>query len=105
VEAARALASQGKAAAPVAAALFDALGDSSQNVRWAAAQALWKIEPPPSMALPRLVATLGSSDPYVRGFAAWSLGNLGADARDAVPALIATVRAASAPMPGPRRRS
>ncbi len=92
VEAARALASQGKAAAPQACALFDALRDSSQNVRWAAAQALWRIEPPVHVALPRLVPALGSRDPYVRGFAAWSLGNLGADARAAVPVLIATVR-------------
>jgi HEAT repeat protein/lysophospholipase L1-like esterase len=95
LSAARELQRRGKEAAPAVDALFDALADSSENVRWAAAQALWKADPGPP-ALPRLVLALESRDPYVRGFAAWSLGNLGEAARDAVPALAETVRAEEA---------
>jgi hypothetical protein len=91
--AARELQARGKEAGAAASALFSALGDESENVRWAAAEALWKIEPPPTEALPQLIVALRSRDPYVRGFAAWSLGNMGDAARDAVSALIETVRA------------
>ncbi len=93
VVAARTLAARGKGAASAVPALFEALGDPSENVRWAAAQALWKIEPPADVALAPLVAALPNPDPYVRGFAAWTLGNFGEAAKDAVPALIETVRA------------
>jgi HEAT repeat protein/lysophospholipase L1-like esterase len=95
-EAARELQGRGPDAISAAGALFDALADPSENVRWAAAQALWKVEGASASALPRLVLALKSPDPYVRGFAAWSLGNLGEAAREAVPALIDTVRAEEA---------
>ena len=72
----------------VAGALFDALGDASEAVRHAAADALFAVGTEEA-DLSRLVGALGRDDAYVRGFAAWSLGNLGAAAGPAVPALVA----------------
>jgi HEAT repeat protein len=67
-------------------ALFDALGDPSEAVRAAAAQALSRIGPGASDVAP-LAAALRSPDCYVAGFAAWSLGNLEAEAAPAVSEL------------------
>jgi HEAT repeat protein len=67
-------------------ALFAALGDPSEPVRAAAAQALSRIGPG-AADVASLAAALASSDPYVAAFAAWSLGNLEAEAAPAVTEL------------------
>src|SRR4030095_1768078 len=64
-------------------ALFEALGDSSESVRAAAAQALLRAGPS-AEDVPALTAALPSPDRYVSAFAAWSLGNLGAAAEASV---------------------
>jgi HEAT repeat protein len=74
-----------KAAVP---ALFEALSDSREGVRWSAADALSKMDLAGLGAVAQLATALRSPDSYVRGFAAWTLGNLGSAARDAVPALV-----------------
>ncbi len=84
---ARALGAMGKAARPAVPALFAALADPSESVRFEAAQALSRLEPGPA-DVPSLAAALSSRDAYVRGFAAWALGNLGPAAAEAVPALV-----------------
>jgi lysophospholipase L1-like esterase len=61
-------------------ALLEALGDSSESVRAAAAQSLFRVGPTALDVAP-LTAALASPDRYVSAFAAWSLGNLGAAAR------------------------
>jgi HEAT repeat protein len=73
--------------ASAAPALFDALGDPRTSVRWAAAFALYEIQPPVELAIPRLIAAVESPDDYVRAFATWTLGNIGEPAAPAVPAL------------------
>ena len=87
--AARALGAAGDGSA--VAALFEALGDESEAVRWAAAQALHRLGVS-AAEVPRLVAALQNEDAYVRSFAAYSLGGLGAAAAPAVPSLIAAYR-------------
>lgn len=89
-EAARTLGTRGEAARPAMDALFAALGDPSEAVRFEAAQALSRLEPR-APDVPALAKALTSPDPYVRGFAAWSLGNLQGAAREAVPALVAAI--------------
>ncbi len=86
-EAARALGSLGEAARPAVPALFAALADPSESVRYEAAQALSRLGPT-LVDIPALAAALGSRDPYVRGFAAWALGNIGPEAAGAVPELV-----------------
>ncbi len=68
--------------------LLSGLGDSSQAVRWRAAQALAPVslEAPAVAALTRALA---SGDAYVRRFAVWKLGEIGSDAIPAVDALVA----------------
>jgi len=73
-----------RAAVPV---LFEAMGDPSEAVRAAAAQALGRLGPAPE-DVASLAATVSNSDRYVAAFAAWSLGNLGASAEPAVPELV-----------------
>jgi HEAT repeat protein/lysophospholipase L1-like esterase len=94
-EAARSLGALGDgdddAGRPAVPALFDALRDVRQGVRWAAADALHALGPAAPADVPRLAAALASDDAYVRGFAAWTLGNLGPAAREAVPALVAVL--------------
>ena len=68
-------------------ALLEALGDPSESVRAAAAQALFRVGPTAEDVAP-LTAALPSPDRYVAAFAAWSLGNLGASAEAAVPELV-----------------
>jgi lysophospholipase L1-like esterase len=77
-----------RAAAP---ALFAALADPRESVRWAAAQALDRLGAAPE-DVPRLEEALRSDDPYVRSFAAFTLGRLGPPAAPAVPALIEAYR-------------
>lgn len=87
--AARGLGAAGdRAAVP---ALFAALSDASEPVRWAAAQALHRLGLQAD-DVPRLGAALGNDDPYVRSFAAWSLGGLGPAAAPALPALVEAYR-------------
>ena len=69
-----------------APALFEALGDPSEAVRAAAAQALSRIGPA-AADVPSLAAALRSPDRYVAAFAAWSLGNLEAAAEPAAAEL------------------
>jgi hypothetical protein len=85
VAAARALGARGDDAEEEEA-LFEALWDSHEAVRYDASQALSRVKLSPD-AIPRLVQALESHDLYVRAFAAWRLGNFGEEARDAVPAL------------------
>jgi HEAT repeat protein/lysophospholipase L1-like esterase len=73
-------------------ALFAALRDSSEQVRWAAARALFELNLRPPADVKPLAAALESEDVYVRGFAAFTLGEMGADAKAAVPALAAALR-------------
>lgn len=88
-EAARALGALGAAVnRPAVPALFEALADTSETVRWRAAQALSRAGLAAPADLPRLVESLDSQDAYVRAFAAWTLGDLGPAAKEAVPALI-----------------
>jgi HEAT repeat protein/lysophospholipase L1-like esterase len=87
VAAARALGAQGAVARETLPILFDALGDGSEAVRHAAAQALARLGPGAG-DVSRLGVALESADGYVAAFAAWSLGNLGAPARTAVPGLV-----------------
>jgi HEAT repeat protein len=70
--------------APAVPALIQALGDGSENFRWAAAWALGAIGDP--QAIPALIQALGDSDRDVRRAAAWALGAIGDP--QAVPALI-----------------
>ena len=73
--------------APAArAALVEALGDPSESVRAAAAQALARLGPGPA-EVSGLAAVLAGTDRYVAAFAAWSLGNIGDAAEPAVAAL------------------
>jgi lysophospholipase L1-like esterase len=81
-------ASDDRAALP---ALFAALADPSEAVRWAAALALHRLGPGPE-DVARLEAALHSEDPYVRSFAAYSLGSLGPAAAPALPALVEAYR-------------
>jgi HEAT repeat protein len=74
----------GAAGAPAAPALIKALGDWSENVRRAAAEALGAIGDP--QAVPPLIQALGDWSENVRRAAAEALGKLGD--RQAVPALI-----------------
>jgi hypothetical protein len=73
-------------------ALFDALGDERASVRWAAAFALYEIQPAAPLAVPRLIQAVGSTDDYVRGFATWTLGNIGPAAAAAAPVLTEALR-------------
>ncbi len=68
------------------APLVEALGDPSEVVRAAAAQALARVGPAPA-DVKALAAAVSSHDRYVAAFAAWSLGNLGAAAELAVDEL------------------
>jgi HEAT repeat protein len=88
--AARALGRMGEPARSAGAALFGALGDTSETVRHEAAQAWTALGPRPT-DVPDLVKALAARDPYVRGFAAWALGNLEGAAAGAVPALVAVL--------------
>lgn len=91
-EAARALGALGAPRSrPAVPALFEALRDTSETVRWRAAQALWRSSLAAPDDVPQLSEQLESPDPYVRAFAAWTLGNMGPAAKDAVPALIAAL--------------
>src|SRR5206468_1660033 len=80
------------------AALFAALADARQGIRWRAAEALNLIGLDPGHDLGSLVTALGNRDLYVRAFAAWSLGQMGpaageaAGAQAALPALQAARR-------------
>ena len=67
-------------------ALFEALADPRQGVRWAAAEALSAIglgSSPPEALLP----ALASADPYVCAFGAWLLGDMGGPAGGTAPAV------------------
>ncbi|HEY7412779.1 MAG TPA: HEAT repeat domain-containing protein [Vicinamibacteria bacterium] len=86
--AARALA---RASSAPSAALFEALHDPHQAVRWEAARGLAKSELD-ATALPALERALRVPDAYVRSFAAWRLGALGPAARGSAPALVAALR-------------
>jgi HEAT repeat protein len=88
--AARALGELGEAGRPAVPVLFEALGDPSEWVRHAAAEALSRQKLTPQ-DVPALVAALGGDDTYVRAFAAWRLGNFREEGREAVPALAATL--------------
>jgi HEAT repeat protein/lysophospholipase L1-like esterase len=85
-EAARAL---GLAGCPPSArpALFDALKDDVTAVRWAAADALGRLEEPDPDSIDALESATKSADAYVRGLAAWLLGRSSAAATRAVPVL------------------
>jgi len=82
------------------AALFEALSDASQTVRWRATQALWKSHLKPPGDVPRLVERLQNTDDYVRGFAAWMLGNMGPAAKEAIPALMTALEKEDGPLRG-----
>ncbi len=84
VRALGALGSQGSRAG--VAALFAALGDESEAVRAAAAEALVRTGPRAD-DVPALTQAVASADRHVAGFAAWSLGNLGPAAAPAAAAL------------------
>lgn len=86
-QAAQALGALGEAESSTPA-LFGALSDQRESVRWAAALALTRLQSVQPRDVPALIAALGSDDAYVRGFAAWTLGELGPAAREAIPALI-----------------
>jgi HEAT repeat protein len=88
--AAGALGELGEAGRPAVPVLFEALGDPSEWVRHAAAEALSRQKLTPH-DVPALVAALRSDDTYVRAFAAWRLGNFREEGREAVPALAATL--------------
>jgi HEAT repeat protein len=106
--AARALGTMGESSRRAMPALFAALADPSESVRYEAAQALMKVGPA-AADVRSLTVAVGNADPYVRGFAAWALGNIGAPAAEAVPALVtalaeddtATVVAAALARMGP----
>jgi HEAT repeat protein/lysophospholipase L1-like esterase len=80
LEAARALGRIG--ARDASPALFHALADNRQGVRWAAADALAAIGLLPGDDAARLRDALANPDDYVRAFAAWELGELGAPASE-----------------------
>jgi HEAT repeat protein/lysophospholipase L1-like esterase len=85
LEAARALGRMG--AREACPALFHALADQRQGVRWEAADALAAIGLLPGDDSVRLRDALASRDDYVRAFAAWELGEMGAQASKAAPAV------------------
>ncbi len=89
--AARALSGRGKDARTALPALFDALGDEREAVRWSAARAIDAIGVMPADA-PVLEAALENGDAYVRAFAAYALGGLGEAAAGSVPALTEAYR-------------
>ena len=80
------LAVLGTDAAPAAKALVAALEDPCPNVRFAAAEALCKLDAA-EKAVPVLGAGLTHEDRWVRLAAAMSLVAVGQDARRAVPAM------------------
>ncbi len=88
-EAARRLAESGDRSA--SAALFFALADPSESVRWAVAAALHRLGTAPE-DVAALTKALRHDDAYVRSFAAYALGRLGAAAAPAVPALVEAYR-------------
>lgn len=85
LEAARALGRIG--AREARPALFHALADVRQGLRWAAADALAAIGLAPADDAARLREELANRDDYVRAFAAWELGEMGAAASEAAPAV------------------
>lgn len=92
VAAARALGAIGPGAAAARPSLLKALADMRAAVRWAAADALYRIGLTADAA-PALVEALRSEDAYVRAFATYSLGELGGAAGEvAAAALAETVR-------------
>jgi HEAT repeat protein len=87
----------GPAAAPAGAALVQALHDSDQFVRWAAARTLGKISPVQAdTAVPGLGRLLADLDLDVRLAAAMALERYGPAARAALPELIRAMRASDA---------
>ena len=91
--AARGLRRLGEAGRETRPSLFAALEDSSENVRYEAAQALAGVRPQGPRDLVALRAAFRGRDPYTRAFAAWSLGRLGSEAAVAVPELTAALLA------------
>jgi HEAT repeat protein len=89
--AARALANHGSAkeAAP---ALKGLLKNANCRVKWAAAEALWRLEHAATDLVPVYAELLTATDDDVRAASAWRLGRLGSDARPAVPVLAAALR-------------
>jgi hypothetical protein len=67
------------------AALINALGDSSEEVRLASVNALAAIGRP---ALPALVSSLKHENELVRAESARAIGEMNLDAKDAMPALV-----------------
>ena len=80
LEAARALGRIG--AREACPALFHALADQRQGLRWAAADALAAIGLLPGDDAVRLRDALANRDDHVRAFAAWELGEMGASASE-----------------------
>jgi HEAT repeat protein/lysophospholipase L1-like esterase len=76
----------------VRSALFEALADPHEVVRFEVAHALAVVSPDPEEDLDALLAAFESEDESVRAFAAWSLGRLGPDAAPAVPVLTRALR-------------
>ncbi len=83
---AQTLGALGDGGRPAVPALFETLGQPSEAVRYAAAQALSR-QKLVADDIPHLVVALQSEDVYVRAFAAWRLGNFREEARGAVPVL------------------
>ncbi len=73
-------------AARARAALFRAIGDRWQAVRWGAAEALAAIGLEHTDTT-HLVDALASNDPYIRAFGAWALGEMGSVAAWTGPSL------------------
>jgi HEAT repeat protein len=88
LNAARALARMGPAAAAAVPALIQALHSSFTHLREAAAQALGAIGPDAAPAVGALVSLLADWAPMVRQAAARSLARVGPAAHEAIPALV-----------------
>jgi HEAT repeat protein len=87
LQAAAALAQKREKAAPVVAALVEALNDENLHVRKLAALALGDVGPAAQSAIPALVNTLlHDHEASVRRRAAIALGEIGAE--EAIPALL-----------------
>lgn len=76
----------------VVPALKALLKGDTARVRWAAAEALWRLEHRAADLVPVYAELLTAADADVRAASAWRLGRLGGEAASAVPVLAAALR-------------
>jgi HEAT repeat protein len=94
LDAAERLCHMAEAAAPAAADLVRACGDTDEQVREWAVAALEGLGPPPEASVPKLVSLVTSESPLASYWAITLLGRVGQAAKAAVPVLTACLGSA-----------